>query len=167
MCATPMEQLLNSCRSPRRKFDAQIDLLLPLVRDDRFAELGRNLFVLPRIFPASHEIHFRSRDREDEVRRRAGIAAIEPARKGVREECSDRNSSCGGHIIIAGVVAALRSQYLAPPTIAVAAIALGFAAAQFQAWWAAAPIIGRLVDRHGRPTPTLAALQALRDKHVG
>jgi competence protein ComEC len=46
---------------------------------------------------------------------------------------------------IAAVVAALRAQHLAPPTIAVAAIALGFAAAQFQAWWAAAPILERRI----------------------
>jgi competence protein ComEC len=42
---------------------------------------------------------------------------------------------------VAAAVAAVRSQRLVPPAVAAAAIALGFAAAQFQAWWVAAPVL--------------------------
>ncbi|HKW53283.1 MAG TPA: DUF4131 domain-containing protein, partial [Stellaceae bacterium] len=44
---------------------------------------------------------------------------------------------------IAVAAAAIRWQRLILPAVAAAAIALGFAAAQFQAWWAAAPILER------------------------
>src|SRR6266852_2847602 len=44
---------------------------------------------------------------------------------------------------VAAAVAAVRLQRLVPPAVAAAAIALGFAAAQFQAWWVAAPILER------------------------
>jgi len=46
---------------------------------------------------------------------------------------------------MAAAVAAVRSQRLVPPAVAAAAIALGFAAAQFQAWWVAAPILERRI----------------------
>jgi competence protein ComEC len=45
----------------------------------------------------------------------------------------------------AAAVAAIRWQRLILPAIAAAAIALGFAAVQFQAWWVAAPIFERRI----------------------
>jgi len=46
---------------------------------------------------------------------------------------------------ISAAAAAIRRQRLVLPAIAGAAIALGFGAAQFQAWWAAAPILERRI----------------------
>jgi len=46
---------------------------------------------------------------------------------------------------IAAAAAAVRTQRLVLPAVVAAAIALGFAAAQFQAWWAAAPILERRI----------------------
>ena len=46
---------------------------------------------------------------------------------------------------IAAAAAAIRWQRLILPTVGAAAIALGFAAAQFQAWWVAAPVLERRI----------------------
>ena len=42
---------------------------------------------------------------------------------------------------LAGAAAAIRAQRLVAPAVAAAAVALGFGAAEFQAWWVAAPIL--------------------------